>query len=126
MSRKYKIGVIVSLAVLAGSTYFAIFGIRTTGIKTLQERVARDVRIGESPQQVIDYLKAQNFDPSDLVRPQVMHIGGHDYAGQSIVVAVKRNSARAVLWKEMVYLVFVFDGAHKLARYDVFPVYESF
>ncbi len=126
MSGKYKIGVIVSLAVLAGSTYFAVFGIRTTGTKSLQERVERDVRISESLQQVIDYLRGQSFDPSDLIRPQVMHIGGHDYAGQSIVVAVKRNSARALLWKEMVYLVFVFDGAHKLARYDVFPVYESF
>jgi hypothetical protein len=54
-----------------------------------------------------------------------MHIGGYDYAGQNVVVAVKRYSARALLWKERVYLVFVFDGEHKLTRYDVFPVYES-
>src|ERR1700756_4759402 len=126
MSGKYKIGVVVSLAVLACSTYFAIFGIRTTDTKSLQESMKKDVRIGGSPRQVIDYLRAQNFDPSDLIRPQVMHIGGHDYAGQSIIVAVKRNSARALLWKEMVYLVYVFDGDHKLARYDVLPVYESF
>jgi hypothetical protein len=126
MSGKYKISMIVSLAVLACSTYFATFGIRTTDTKSLRECVEKDIRIGESPRQVIDYLRAQNFDPSDLIRPQVMHIGGHDYAGQSIVVAVKRNSARALLWKEMVYLVFVFDGDHKLARYDVFPVYQSF
>jgi hypothetical protein len=126
MSRKYKIGVIVSLAVLAGLTYFAIFGIRTTRLGSLQERVERDIQIGEPPQQIIDYLRAQKFDPSDLIRPQVMHIGGHDYAGHNIVVAVKRNSARALLWKEMVYLVFVFDGDHKVERYDVFPVYQSF
>lgn len=55
-----------------------------------------------------------------------MSMHGHDYANRSLIVAVKRYSARALLWKEMIYLVFVFDENHKLARYDVFPVYESF
>jgi hypothetical protein len=125
MSRKYKIGVAVSLAILAGTAYLAIFGIRTTRIQNLQEMVERDVRTGQSPREIIDFLKRQDLNPSELMRPQVMHIGGHDCAEQNIVVAVKRNSAGALLWKEMIYLVFVFDGDDKLTRYDVFPVYRS-
>lgn len=126
MSRKYKIGLIASLAVVVGAAYFAIFGIRTTHLETLQQVVQKSVRIGESPQDVIDFLKGQNLDPSDLIRPQAMHLGGHDYAVQNIVVAVKRYSARALLWKEMIYLVFVFDGDRKLVRYDIFSLYDSF
>jgi hypothetical protein len=125
MSRENKIGAIVSLILLAGGAYFAIFGFRTTRMESLQQVVQRNITTGEAPQEVIDFLRGQSLDPSGLIKPEVVHIGGHDYGGQNIVVAVKRYSARALLWKEMIYLVFVFDGDGKLVRYDLFPVYDS-
>lgn len=106
--------------------YFATFGIRTTRVETLQQAVRKNVKTGESPPEVIRFLRDQNLEPSDLIQPEVMKIHGHNYAGQNIVVAVKRYSSRALLRKEMIYLVFVFDRDGRLTRYDVFPVYDSF
>jgi|GEM_PF-2205488 hypothetical protein len=125
MSGKYKIGLIAFGVAVVAAGYFAIFGIRTTRLDTLQQIVQKNVRTGESPQEVIDLLKGQNLDPSGLVRPEAMHLGGQDYANQNLVMAVRRYSARALLWKEMIYLVFVFDENRKMVGYDVFPVYDS-
>jgi len=125
MSGKYKIGLIAALIFVACTGYFAIFGIRTTRLETLREAVRRNVRAGEPPEEVIGFLRGQSLDPSDLIRPQSMHLGGHDYADQNVVVAVKRYSAVALFWKEIIYLVFVFDADYKLVSYDVFPVYDS-
>ena len=103
-----------------------MFGIRTTRIETIRGIVQKNIRAGETPQEVIDFLKGQNLDPCGLIQPEIMHLGrGHDSGGQNIVVAVKRYSARALLWREAIYLVFVFDGNRELLRYDVFPICES-
>ena len=123
--RKDRLGVIAFFIFLAAVVYFAIFGIRTTRAETLQLLVQNNVRVGESAESVIQFLGRQKLDPSDVVQPQVLHIGGHDYAGQRIVLAVKRHSASALVWRESIYLVFVFDENRKLVRYDVFPVYDS-
>jgi len=44
---------------------------------------------------------------------------------QNILVAAKGGTAMALLWRESIYLVFVFDENHRLVKCDVFPVYDS-
>jgi hypothetical protein len=111
---------------LAAVVYFAIFDIRTIRTETLQLLVQNNVRVGEHSESVIRFLGRQKLDPSDVIQPQVTLIGGHDYAGQRIVLAEKRYSASALVWRESIYLVFVFDENRKLLKYGVFPEYESF
>ncbi len=126
MTRKHGLYPITILGVLGCLIYFATFGKRTTSIESIQQLVQKNVRTGESPEELIHFLRDQNLDPSDLIESDRSKLGGRDYAGQKVVVAVKRYSARALLWKERIYAVFVFDGDRRLVRYDIWPRYESF
>jgi hypothetical protein len=120
-----KIGLVIVLAFLLGAVYFSIFGLRTTSAESLRQLTSRNIQIGATPEEVIHFLASRNLQPSPLFKPEVMSMGGHHYGGQNIVMAAKRYSARALLWREAIYLVFVFDQNQKLIKYDVFPVYDS-
>jgi len=124
MSKKNIIAISLAGLLLVG--YFATFGLRTTRLDTVKKRVAQNVRTGESPEEVLRFLDAQHFEHSSLMRTWYMLLGGHDYGNNlPVIVAIKRNTARAVLWHESIQVVFVFDEDNKLAGYDVFPVYTG-
>jgi len=106
--------------------YFAIFGIRTTRIGSLRRVLAQNIQMGDSVEKVSLFLDSQGLQHSAVIRPEIMMLHGHDYSNQLVVVAVKRYTARALVWKEWVQIVFVFDEDHKLTRFDVIPHYESF
>jgi hypothetical protein len=122
---KERIGVAIGASCVLGLAYFCVFGIRTTRVGSLERLASQNVQIGATPEEVIHFLALRHLAPSPLFKPEFMSLGGHDYANQNIVVAVKRYSARALLWREAIYLVFVFDQNQKLVKYDVFPVYDS-
>jgi len=82
--------------------------------------------MGDSVEKVSLFLDSQGLQHSAVIRPEIMMLHGHDYSNQLVVVAVKRYTARALVWKEWVQIVFVFDEDHKLTRFDVIPHYESF
>jgi hypothetical protein len=121
--RKLGLVIIVGLVVVFG--YFVIFGFRTTGVGSLKRVTSQNIQLGATPETVIRFLQAEHLEPSQLFRPELMSMHGHVYSGQSIVIGMKRNSARALLWSERIYLVFMFDENHNLVKYDVFPVYMS-
>ena len=123
---KKRIAIGFGLSLLLGLTYFCIFGFRTTRVESIQRLTSQNVHVGATPEAVIRFLGARDLEPSPLFRPEAMSMNGHHYSGQSIVVGVKRYSARGLIWKEAIYLVFVFDQNQKLVRYDVFPAYDSF
>jgi len=120
-----RIGITIGVSCLLGLAYFCVFGIRTTRVESLERLASQNVQIGATPEEVIHFLASKHLAPSQLFKPEFMLLRGHDYANQNAVVAVKRYSARALLWREAIYLVFVFDENHKLMKYDVFPVYDA-
>ncbi len=120
-----KIWLVIALILLVGFGNFSIFGFRTTSVESLRQLTSRNIQIGATPEEVIHFLASRHLQPSPLVKPEVMSMHGYHYNGQNIVVGVKRYSARALLWREVIYLIFVFDENHKLVRYDVFPILDS-
>lgn len=120
-----KIGFVFVVAFLMGAVFFSIFGFRTASVKSLRQLTSRNVQIGATPEEVIRFLASRNLEPSPLFKPKAMSMNGHDYKGQNIVLGVKRYSARALLWNEAIYLVFVFDEDHRLVRYDVFRFFDD-
>lgn len=120
-----KIGLVSVVAFLMGAVYFSIFGFRTASVESLRQLTSRNVQIGATPEEVIRFLASRNLESSPLFKPEAMSMNGHDYSGQNIVLAVKRYSAKALLWNEAIYLVFVFDKDHKLVRYDFFQIYDD-
>ena len=120
-----KIGLVIVLTLLFGALYFSIFGFRTASVESLRQLTSRNIQIGATPEEVIHFLASKHLEPSPLVKPEVMSMHGNHYDGLNIVVGVKRYSASALLWREAIYLVFVFDENRKLVRFDVFPILDS-
>jgi hypothetical protein len=115
----------ISLVCLLLLGYIAFFGIRTTQIETLRSTISQNLKQGASSAQVRSFLDAQHLDPSNLMKPEVMSYGGHDFSNQNVVVAVKRNTWLSLLQSEAIYLVFVFNDRDELVRWDVFPIYTG-
>ena len=113
----------LSLLMLA---YFAIYGIRTTRVGTMQELVVQNLKIGTSSEQVIHFLDSQHLEHSEPMKPEFMRLGGHNYGNENVVAAIKRHTARALLWGEAIQIIFVFNEKHELTRFDVFPFTPHF
>lgn len=116
--------VILVLSVLT-LVYWALFGIRRTGVGTVQRLVYQNVKKGESSEELIRFLDAQHLEHSELTRPSFMSLWGRDYSNQNVVVAIRRNTWTSMLQTESVQLVFVFDDKNRLIKSDVFPVYTG-
>ena len=102
--------------------YFSIWGIRTTRIESINELVSQNLKPGMSSGEVIRFLDPQHLEHSQLIKPEIMTLGlGHDYGNQHIIAAIKRGTAKALLWGEAIQLIFVFNEKHELVRTDVFP-----
>jgi len=112
--------------------YVSTFGFFPRGnkplkrVEAIQRNIAQNVRIGDSPDRVIQFLGAQNLEHSTLIKPEFMRRGGRDYGNQNVVTAIKRHTAPSYLWVEDIEIVFVFDEKHGLTKFDVFPIYTSF
>jgi hypothetical protein len=103
--------------------YAAAFGLRTTRLPVIQNLVAKNVKIGASPDEILYFLDNQQLEHSKLIRPEAMHIGpGHDYANLPIIVAIKRRTMQSLFVYESIEIVFVFDGRNELKRFDVIPI----
>jgi hypothetical protein len=122
---KKAVFVICALSLLLAG-YFAIWGIRTTRVETLQNLVARNLKTGTPSEKVIQFLNSQHLENTGLIKTDFMRIGARNYDEQLVVAAIERHTARALLWKESIEIVFVFNEQHALVRFDVFPVYSSF
>src|ERR1051325_278489 len=124
MTRKRVISAAILLCLVLVA-YFAIFGVRTTRISTLRELVSQNLKSGVSADEVDRFLTDKRIDHSKLMKLEAMTMGGHQYNGQNIIWGAKRGTAKAILWREDIELIFVFSEDRKLVRYDVFPVYNS-
>jgi hypothetical protein len=102
----------------------------TAGVDALRTVVAQNIHLGDSPNQVIQFLDDQHLEHSKLFRstkPETaVSINGHKYDGQLIIVAIKRNTAETTSGSESIQIVFVFSDETKLIRYDLIPMYTSF
>ncbi|PWT83805.1 MAG: hypothetical protein C5B58_05890 [Acidobacteria bacterium] len=105
--------------------YFGIFGLRTTRVATVRGLVEGNLRAGESPDEIMHFLEARKLEHSQLIKPEFMTLGGRDYGNQNLIVAIKRDTARAFLWSESIQIIIVFNDRHEMVRADVFPVYSS-
>jgi hypothetical protein len=125
MARK-KVFTAIFVSCLLILAYVANFGIRTTRLDGLRRLTEQNVRIGCPPEDVIRFLDAQHLGHSEFMKPEIMHLGpGHDYANQNVIAAIKRRTWIALLSREDIQLVFVFDENRKLTRIDLVPVYTS-
>jgi hypothetical protein len=121
-----KIGVVAGIGGVLVLAYFCVFGVRITRLSTIQNVVAKNVKIGDSPEVVSHFLDTQGLEHSELIRPEVMGYGaGHHYENLPVIVVVKRHTKESLLLSERIYVVFVFDEQHKLARFDVFPMWSG-
>ena len=121
--KKVVIGVFSALVI--GVVYFASLGIRTTRIEDLRSLTEQNVPLGATPEMVYRFLDAQHLEHSELMRQEMMHISGHDYANKSIVLAIKRRTHSTLLVREDIQLVFVFDDNKKLKAIDLVPIYTG-
>ena len=126
MTARKKVMLAVLLLCLLLTGYFAIWGIRTARVESVRKLVDQNLKTGASSEEVIRFLDSRNLEHSELMRPEIMQIGAHNYGNQIVIGAIRRRTARALLWEEAIELVFVFNGNHQLVRADVFPVYTSF
>ena len=95
-------------------------------VEAFQRLVSQNIKIGDTPQRVIEFLDAQHLEHAQLMKPDFMYISGHDYANQNVIEAIKRHTALGMFWDEAIQLVFVFNEKRELTRIDVLPVYTSF
>jgi hypothetical protein len=123
---------IFGLGIVYLVVYVSTFGFFPRGNKPLkrvemiQRTIAQNLKMGDSPDRVIQFLGAQNLEQSTLIKPEFMRMGGRNYGNQNVVAAIKRHTAGSYLWVEDIEIVFVFDEKHELAKFDVFPIYTSF
>ena len=115
-----------------GALYFASFSGRTTQseglarrIQDLRQLTEQNVPFGASPEMVSHFLDAQHLEHSELMKPEMMHISGHDYANKNIVLALKRRTHSTLLIREDIQFVFVFDDDKKLKAIDLVPIYTG-
>ena len=106
--------------------YVAIFGIRTTRVSSLQNSLNQSLKPGVSSEEVNYVLDAHGLEHSELKRIDYMSVYGHKYKDQLLILAIRRNTARALVWRESIQMVFVFEEDRHLARLDVIPIYDSF
>ena len=104
---------------------FAQFGFRTTQVEDLRRLTEQNLAIGASPEKVLHFLDAYHLEHSELMRPEAMRLGDHDYANRNIIAAIKRRTKIGLISREDIQLVFIFDEGHRLAKIDLVPVYTS-
>jgi hypothetical protein len=122
---KKRARLVVSLLCLLILVCLAVLGVRRTRVETLHNLVSHNLGKGDSSGQVIRFLDVQHLEHSKLMRPDFMILGGHEYGGQNVIVAVKRKTWVSVLQTESIQLVFVFDANGQLVRFDIFPHYTG-
>jgi hypothetical protein len=125
MSKKKKV-IIVSvggaLVLLLAQAYFDIHRVRrTTDLQTIQSLVQQHVKIGMSPDEVIQFLDSQKLEHSALWRPDPWISGPHNYSNLLVIHAIKRRTMESFLSYENIELMFVFNDKHELERFDIFP-----
>ena len=116
---------LISVLFLGILAYLAIFGIRTTRIETIQNLISRNVKIGDSSENVLSFLDSQNLEHTNLFKTEFMRFGKHNYGNQDVIIATKPNTWRGVIQSESIRVVFVFDISNHLIRFDVFPMYTG-
>ncbi len=88
-------------------------------VEALQRLVVQNVKLGDSPDRVIQFLDGQHLEHSMLIKAEFefMHIG--------VIGAIKHHTAGSFLWNENIELVFAFNDEHELTRFDLIPTYTS-
>ena len=125
MSKRKIIAIRVAGTLLLGALvliYVNIRGERTTRLSTVQELVEKNIKIGMSPDEVIQFLDSQKVEHSPLWRPKVVSIGSQDYGNLLVINAIKRRTQQSLFGYENIELFFVFNEKHELERFDVIPV----
>jgi hypothetical protein len=117
--------VLICLVCISAVAYFYIFDVRTERVESLRSLVDRNVRIGASPVVTRQLLASQGLDPSPLRRDPEASYNGHKYGNSPIIVVLKRGSARNLVTREDIYVIFVFNENNELVRFDVFPVFTG-
>lgn len=117
--------IVIICSGLLVAAYLATFGIRTARVETFRNLVSKNLKVGASSDQVAAFLDSQHLEHSGMIKPTIMGLGGHDYPGENVIVAIRRGTWRNVLQTESIEFVFVFSEKRELVRFDVFPVYTG-
>jgi uncharacterized membrane protein (Fun14 family) len=121
-----RVLVLICLVCASVLAYFAISGVRTVRVEDLKNLVERNIKIGASPDAVRQFLVGQGLDPSPLRREPEASYGGRKYGNFPVIVVLKRNTARTLMTREDVQIIFVFSEKNELVRFDLFPVFTGF
>ena len=120
--QKYRnLLIVFAFIALAAVDYYAFVGIRTTRPEQLRSVVARDLKPGASPDEVIQFLNSHGLHHSPVQHAIEKDARGNQTVDGPIVVGVQERSARGLFWVESLQVVFVFDHQDKLLRFNVRP-----
>jgi hypothetical protein len=123
MRKKIIVGVFVLLLLVAG--YFANYGIRTTRPENLRELIEKNVKIGDSPETVIDFLDRHQLEHGPIRRTSEYRGLRSKYGDAPMIGAIKRRTWRSLLMYESIQIDFVFDKDGRLQKFDLHPVYTG-
>jgi len=123
MRKKIIVGACLLLLLVAG--YFANYGIRTTRPDTLRGLIARDVKIGASPDAVMKFLDEQHLEHGPMRRTSEYPELRSAYGDVPMIGAIKRRTWRSLLMFESIQIVFIFDQNGHLEKFDLHPVYTG-
>jgi len=103
-----------------------LYGARQHPQHALEQLVAHNVRTGERPALVIQFLDHEHLEHSRLERLQEMDSDKRYYSvGTPIIRAIKRRTATGLLGFQSMQVVFVFNENDELVRFDIRPVYTA-
>ena len=125
MRKRIIVAISVACVFGAGLAFIGRWNNPTRRVAALQKLVNQNVKVGDSPDQVIRFLDGQHLERSELMKPEVMNVNRHDYGNQYVVVAIKRHSGSPFSWDESISFVFVFNEQRELVKFEVFPQYTG-
>jgi hypothetical protein len=123
VKKKILLGTCLLFLLVGG--YFANYGVRTTRPETLRRLVAQNVKIGDSPQEVMSFLDARHLEHSEIRRTSDYSHLREIYGDVPMIVTIKRRTWRSLLMYESIQIVFVFDDNNRLVKFDLNPVYTG-
>src|ERR1700731_4836014 len=92
---KKKVTLAVGPLIVLAFIYFALYGVRTTRPESLRHQIAKSVKVGCSPDDVIRYLDSEHLERSSLFRLDKLETLHGTYGDAPVILARKRHTFQA-------------------------------
>jgi hypothetical protein len=117
----------LALYFLPGSvSAWFLYGMRQYPQRALERTISGRVRVGASPEQVLQFLDGEHLEHGGLERLGEFDSDNRFYGlGTPVIRAIKRHTAQGLMGFQSLQVVFQFNEKAELVRFDVRPVYTA-